>query len=131
MKFRQWGFVGGERISDPDNPSMGFTLFEIDYDADDPKAYRSLGPYMKTTTVYDDSQMANKKLTIHLIQHLDKIWNSFRGVVMTYDKTISFTMIISGLSLMWSIWGAILLWLIQRVSFGVRKLIWMIETKAY
>ena len=59
-EFRQWGFVGGERISDPNNPSMGFTLFEIDYSFDDPKAYKSLGPYLTTTTVYDDSQMANK-----------------------------------------------------------------------
>ena len=60
-EFKQWGFVGGERISDPTNPVMAFTLFEIDYDHDDIKAYKPLGPYMTTSKVLDDTEMTGQQ----------------------------------------------------------------------
>ncbi|MDA7494628.1 hypothetical protein N8467_01020 [bacterium] len=58
-EFQQWGFVGGERITDPGNSSMVFTLYKIDYSVDDPRAYAPHGKHPATGIVHDDAAMQN------------------------------------------------------------------------
>jgi hypothetical protein len=60
-EFEQWGFVGGEKISSPENQDMAFTLFEIDYNHDDPRAYRAIGTVPMSSTVLDDTQMTSQQ----------------------------------------------------------------------
>tara|TARA_A100001515_G_scaffold41779_1_gene32920 strand:+ start:1170 stop:1787 length:618 start_codon:yes stop_codon:yes gene_type:complete len=62
-EFGQWGFLAGDRITDPDNPAMGFTLYKIDYSVNHDRAYGAVGPVPTTTTVYDDDQIKQMKMT--------------------------------------------------------------------
>jgi len=62
-EFGQWGFLAGDRITDPDNPAMGFTLYKIDYSVNEPRAYHAVTPVPATTTVYDDEQIKKMNMT--------------------------------------------------------------------
>ena len=62
-EFGQWGFLAGDRITDPENPAMGFTLYKIDYSVNEPRAYHAVTPVPSTTTVYDDEQIKQMKMT--------------------------------------------------------------------
>jgi hypothetical protein len=62
-EFGQWGFLAGDRISDPDNPAMGFALYKIDYNVNHPGAYHAVTPVPATTTVYDDEQIKKMNMT--------------------------------------------------------------------
>ena len=60
-EFEQWGFVGGKGIFSPENQDMAFTLFEIDYKQNDPRAYRAVGTMPMSSTVLDDTQMTSQQ----------------------------------------------------------------------